>query len=102
MVYSSNFKIVTDWSWKLYIMKYISQNFKNFCKLWLCNTGIHDKENFQNNPRCKLLNPAKSEFGIISKHYTEKINKNIRKTTNMIEPMAKHTSSNYMVQIHWE
>ena len=32
----------------------------------------------------------------------KKINKNIRKTTNMIEPMAKHTSSNYMVQIHRE
>ena len=41
------------------------------------------KENFQNNPKCRLLNPAKSEIGIISKHYIEKINSNIRKTTNM-------------------
>ena len=41
------------------------------------------KENFQKNPKCQLLNPAKSEIGIISKHYIEKINKNIRKTTNM-------------------
>ena len=30
-----------------------------------------------------LLNPAKSEIGIISKHYLEKIYENIGKTTNM-------------------
>ena len=42
------------------------------------------KENFQNNPKCRLLNNlAKSEIGIISKHYIEKINIKIRKTTNM-------------------
>ena len=32
------------------------------------------KENFQNNPKYRLLNPAKSEIGIISKHCIEKIN----------------------------
>ena len=37
------------------------------------------KENFQNNPK----SPAKSEIDIISKHYIEKTNSNIRKTTNM-------------------
>ena len=41
------------------------------------------KENFRNNPKCRLLNPAKSEIGIISKHYIEKMNKNIRKTADM-------------------
>ena len=41
------------------------------------------KENIQNNPKCGLLNPAKSEIGIISKHYIGKINSNIRKTTNL-------------------
>ena len=40
-------------------------------------------EKLQNNPKCRLLKPAKSEIGIISKHYIEKINSNIRKTTNM-------------------
>ena len=30
------------------------------------------KENFQNNPKCRLLNSAKSEIGISSKHYIEK------------------------------
>ena len=41
------------------------------------------KENFQNNPKCRLLNPAKYEIDIISKHYIGKINSNIRKTTNI-------------------
>ena len=41
------------------------------------------KDNFQNNSKCILLNPTKSEIGIISKHYIEKINSSIRKTTNM-------------------
>ena len=39
------------------------------------------KKNFQNSPKCRLLIPAKSEIGIISKQYIEKINSNIRKTT---------------------
>ena len=41
------------------------------------------KENFQNNPKCRSLNPAKSEIGIISQHYIEKINSNVIKATNM-------------------
>ena len=41
------------------------------------------KENFQNNPKCRLCNPAISEIGIISKHYIKKINSHIGKTTNM-------------------
>ena len=40
-------------------------------------------EKLQNNPKCRLLKPAKSEIGIISKHYIEKTNSNIRKTTNI-------------------
>ena len=32
---------------------------------------------------CRLLKSAKSEIGIIGKHYIEKINSNIRKITNM-------------------
>ena len=36
------------------------------------------KENFPNTIKCRLINPAKSEIGIISKHYLETINKNIR------------------------
>ena len=47
------------------------------------------KVNFQNDPKCGLINPAKSEIGIISKHYLELISSKIReKNTN--EPMAQY------------
>jgi hypothetical protein len=39
------------------------------------------KDNFQNNPKCRLINPAKSEIGIISKFIIERINGEIRETT---------------------
>ena len=41
------------------------------------------KVNFQNDPKCRLINPAKSEIGIISKHYLELINSKIREKTQM-------------------
>ena len=43
------------------------------------------KVNFQNNPKCSSINPAKSEIGIVSRHYIEKINKNIRRGINVNE-----------------
>ena len=36
------------------------------------------KEHFQSNRKCRLINPAKSEIGIVSKHYIYQINKSIR------------------------
>ena len=39
------------------------------------------KDNFINNPKCRLINPAKSDIGRISKQILEKINKNIRETS---------------------
>ena len=41
------------------------------------------KVNFQNDPRCRLINPAKPEIGIISKHYLKPINTKIREKTQM-------------------
>ena len=41
------------------------------------------KDNFDNNPKCRLLNPAKSEIGIISQHYLAKINDTIRSETQV-------------------
>ena len=32
----------------------------------------------KNNPSCRLINPAKSEIGIVSKEYIDSINKVIR------------------------
>ena len=36
------------------------------------------KENFQNNLKCWLINPAKSEIEIVNKYYIDQINKSIR------------------------
>ena len=41
------------------------------------------KENFQKNPKCRLLNPAKLEIGIVSKHYIDQINKSVREKLNV-------------------
>ena len=41
------------------------------------------KENFKNNPKCRLINSAKSEIGIVSKEYIDNINKIIREKTNV-------------------
>ena len=50
------------------------------------NITLNDhKENFQNNPKCRLINPAKSEMGIVSKHYINQINKSIWEKLNVNE-----------------
>ena len=36
------------------------------------------KDNFENSPKCRLINPAKSELGVISKKITERIIMNMR------------------------
>ena len=40
------------------------------------------KENYQNNPSCRLINPSKPEIGRISQRITARINKIIREKTN--------------------
>ena len=47
-------------------------------------TSLKDhKENFENNPKCRLINPAKSESGKLSKIILVKINSNFKKTVNL-------------------
>ena len=41
------------------------------------------KENFQNNPTVRLINPAKNKLGKISKVILDKINKNIRQNLQL-------------------
>ena len=41
------------------------------------------KENFENSPKCRLLNPAKSEIGRVSKQVTERINVCIKRNTGL-------------------
>ena len=43
------------------------------------------KPNFDSNPKCRLLNPTKSEIGIISKKIISNINNTIRNMTNLIQ-----------------
>ena len=41
------------------------------------------KPNFQNNPTCRLINPTKSEIGIISKQILERINQKVVEATGV-------------------
>ena len=41
------------------------------------------KDNFESNPKCRLINPAKSELGKVSKVILDSINQEIRSTTNV-------------------
>ena len=41
------------------------------------------KDDFTNKPQCRLINPTKSEIGIISKQILDRINKSILQSTNV-------------------
>ena len=41
------------------------------------------KENFRSNTKCRLLNPSKSEIGLISKKFLERIINDIKRSTNV-------------------
>ena len=41
------------------------------------------KENFKNNPKCRLINPAKSETRLENKKYINRINETVREKTNV-------------------
>ena len=41
------------------------------------------KENFENNPKCRLINPAKSDSGKISKLILDKVNTHLRAILNV-------------------
>ena len=41
------------------------------------------KENFLNNPKCRLINPAKSDLGFVSKTILDRINNSIRSKANV-------------------
>ena len=40
------------------------------------------KTNFENNPKCRLINPAKSELGKVSKTFLDEINTKVHPLTN--------------------
>ena len=57
------------------------------------------KPYFMNNPTCRLINPSKSEIGIISKQILDNINK-LSDPCNTSEPMEKYIKRNTMVPSH--
>ena len=49
-----------------------------------CFVTLKDhKSNFSNNPTCRLINPSKSEIGIISQQILQRINHKVIKCTNL-------------------
>ena len=47
------------------------------------------KENVENNPKCRLINPAKFELGKISKIILDRINSDIRSSSRVNQCMEK-------------
>ena len=53
------------------------------------------KDNFPNNPTCRLINPTRSEFGKVSKQLLTKINDTVVRQTNI------NLWRNTVVVINW-
>ena len=57
------------------------------------------KGNFTDNPKCRLINPAKSQIGKISKQLLENINTEIRVTTKLKQWRSTEEALNWFKQI---
>jgi hypothetical protein len=55
------------------------------------------KPNFKNNPTCRLINPAKSEIGKVSKQLLDRINQKVIASIGS-QPVEKHLICVNMVQ----
>ena len=57
-----------------------------------CFLSLKDhKPNFQNNPKCRLINPTKTNLGRVSKQKLQRIVENVKKKTKLIQ--WKNTSA---------
>ena len=56
----------------------IAERVNSFAKSNAFITLKDHKENFQSNPKCRLINPAKSDIGKFSKFFIENINTKVR------------------------
>ena len=61
----------------------IDSNIEQFANKKSYVTLKYHKDNLLSIPKCRPINPAKSEISIISKHYLEKINDNIRRKSKL-------------------
>ena len=57
------------------------------------------KDNFANHPTCRLINPAKSELGKVSKQILDNINSEIRKTTKLNQWKSTSDVTNWFTSI---
>ena len=57
------------------------------------------KENFENAPKCRLINPAKSDLGRVSKQILEKINGEIRNKISVHQWKNSHNVTDWFDQL---
>ena len=57
------------------------------------------KENFLNHPKCRLVNPAKTELGLVSEQILEKVNKAVLKVVSVNQWKNTNTVINWFKNI---
>ena len=60
------------------------------------------KDNFDNDPKCRLINPAKSNIGKISKQLLQEINKEVREKTGLTQWQSTGEVLNWFKKNHRE
>ena len=73
------------------VLKRMQTNDKNNCFISLKGR----KGNFQNSPTVRLINPAKNEFGKISRFILDGINKNIRENLQIKKHLHRFVKNFY-------
>ena len=77
------------------VLKRMQTNDENNCFISLKDR----KGNFQNSPTVRLINPAKNEFGKISRFILDGINKNIRENLKLYQQKNRSTVINWFISI---
>ena len=77
------------------VLKRMQTNGENNCFIILKD----HKENFQNNPTFRLINPAKNELGKTSKVILDRINKNTRENLQLNQWKNTSTAINWFITI---
>ena len=57
------------------------------------------KPNFSSNPKCHLINPAKSEIGKISKYFLQQLNSKVRDLSSISQLQETSTVINWFKNI---
>ena len=57
------------------------------------------KDNFENNPKCRLLNPSKTEIGMVARKHLQAVNESIRSETGLLQWRNTQTVLDWFKQI---